>query len=384
MSNINQTAAGLVIAIVFGSGGYLVGKRNSPNKLPVEAVRQGGGSVASTQENPIRTGSQAIDPKVLRARLDAEKNPLTRFKLALENLESWVAKNPKDALDWLASQPPSDRREEVIRMALNQFSEIDAKGAADWAMANLSGVDLNNSLIAIAENWATQNGSEAASWFLARPPSRERNGALEHIFFAWASNEPAAALEYLGKSSGLGDLASAGRRAAMAGWAKTDPEAAVAASLASSRSNNDPAQFANTLANWATMDLEGSSQWLLANLPAGTERTVAAEELATIFAQQSPEAGVAWLDKLGAGVERDTAASSLVAGWSRSAPAEAANWAATQSSSKLSGEAVSQVANNFMRKDPAAFEAWRSTLADGPLKKLVNQTGSQEDAGDDE
>ena len=321
-----------------------------------------------------RSAAPAVDAGKLRATLNAEKNPLARFKLALQQLEGWMAKDPRDALAWLASQPASGRRDEVMRMALNQYSETDAKGAADWALHNLTGEDLNNSLIAIAENWAQENGGEAAAWFLALPATPERDAAIENLIFAWASNEPAAALAFLEAHNGAGDLAATLRRAALAGWVKSDPQAAVAASLALSRTNNDTAQFANTLANWATMDLDGSSQWLLANLPVGSERTQAAQELAIIFAQQSPAAGIAWLDKLSAGAERDGAASSLVEGWSRNSPAEAAKWAVSQSSSKLSAEAISEIAHNFLLKDATAFQAWISTLPESPLKTQFTQT----------
>jgi len=325
-------------------------------------------SPGDSPANVRRISSPAVDPAKLRARLNAEKNPLVRFKIAAEQLEAWVAKDPRDALNWLASQQPSGRRDEVIRLALKQYSETDAKGAAGWALQNLTGSDLNNTLIAIAENWAQENGSEAAAWFLALPATPERDGAIENMFFSWASNEPTAALSYLASHTGIGELTPTLRRAALAGWAKSDPQAAVAASLALSRTNNDTAQFANTLANWATMDLEGSSQWLLVNLPTGSERTEAAQELAIIFAQQSPQAGIAWLDKLSAGVERDAAASSLVAGWARSSPEEAAKWAASQMSSTLSSEAISEIAHNFLLKDAAAFQAWRIALPEGHLK----------------
>ena len=320
-----------------------------------------------------KSTTQAVDLGKLRAKLNAEKNPLARFKLALQQLEGWMAKDPRDALAWLASQPPSGRRDEVMRLALNQYSETDAKGAADWALHNLTGEDLNNTLIAIAENWAQENGGEAAAWFLALPATPERDAAIENLFFAWASNEPAAALAFLESNNGPGDLAGTLRRAALAGWAKSEPQAAVAASLALSRANNDTAQFANTLANWATMDLDGSSQWLLANLPVGSERTEATQELAIIFAQQSPEAGIAWLDKLSAGAERDAAASSLVAGWARNSPEDAAKWAVSQNSSKLSDEAISEIAHNFLLKDATAFQAWLPTLPDGPLKTQFSQ-----------
>ncbi|HEX7261463.1 MAG TPA: hypothetical protein VF258_06575, partial [Luteolibacter sp.] len=123
-----KPAAGIVgallIAAISGAGGYFLGKGKSAVNTPTEPAREDSGRAK-------RSGLPAMDVKDLRARLDDERNPLARFKLALRNLEAWVAKDPLGALNWLAGQPPSDRRDEVIRMALNQFSDIDAKGAAN-------------------------------------------------------------------------------------------------------------------------------------------------------------------------------------------------------------------------------------------------------------
>ncbi|MEO5917441.1 MAG: hypothetical protein ABIS50_24650 [Luteolibacter sp.] len=381
MKPITQSIGVLAIALGCGAGGYFLGKNQSNTSSSVD---QAGARIHREESHPSvpgRIGAPAVDPKALRAALDAEKNPLTRFKLALQNLEGWVAKDPKDALAWLASQQASDRRDDVIRMALNQYSDIDAKGAADWAMKNLSGNDLNNTLIAIAENWARENGAEAASWFLTLPVTPERDAAMENVLFNWASNEPAAALDFLKANPGIADLAPTLRRAALAGWAKSDPVGAVTSSLELSKANNDPDQFANTVANWATMDLQSSSQWLLAKLPPGAERTAAAQELATIYAQQSPEAGVAWLDQLATGAERDGAASALVATWSRISPAEAAKWAVSQNTGTLAPDAMAMIAQNYFMKNPNAFETWRAALPAGPMKEQASHIGG---AGKDE
>jgi hypothetical protein len=373
MKPLALTAGAFTIAILCGGGGYLIGKRESAQSAPSSAAETTVSRPLNSSGVPKKSPAASVDPKALIDALNQETNPLRRFNLALQNLETWVDKDPKGALDWLAAQPASERRNDVIRMALNQFAGIDAKAAADWAMQNQSGVDLNNSLIAIAEDWAGQNGRQAADWFLTLPATLERDAAVENIFFSWASNEPAAALEFLKAEPAIGELAPTLRRAALAGWVKSDPLAAVAASLSLSRANQDPGQFANTLANWATVDLEGSSQWLLSNLPAGRERLAATGELAVIYAQQSPEAGVAWLGKLEPGAERDAAASSLAAAWSRSGPLEAAKWAASQTSSELTADAVSEIGYNLLMKDPAAFESWKTALPAGPLKNNIDR-----------
>jgi hypothetical protein len=384
MKLIRQTAVLFLVAIVCGAGGYILGKKQSLDPKQSEGSKPSQRPREKSSTVPRQLTSAAIDLKQLREKLDAEKSPLARFKLALENLEEWIKQNPEEALKWLASQPPTVRRDEVMRMALEQFAESDPKGAADWASKNLSGVDLNNMLILIAASWARENGQEAASWFQGQPATQERNAALETIFFNWASNEPAAALEFLKANSSLSDVSPTLRKAALAGWAKSEPEAAVNASLAWSKANNTPAQFANTLANWATVDLDASSRWLLDKLPAGIERSTAAEQLATIFAQQSPQAGATWLEKLNAGEERNKTASRLIAEWSRNDPAGAMQWAGTQTSSNLSPAATMRAGHNFIMQDQAAFETWRAALPAGPLKELMNQVQGPEAAQEDE
>jgi hypothetical protein len=375
MKPIILVSSGLTIAILFGTGGYFLGQHQSASKpLPEQASASHKFPPDALPDSRPPVQSQ-MDFTNLRATLDAEKNPLARFKLATKNLEAWVAKNPEEALNWLASQPPSQRRDEIMRLALNQYAETNPRGAADWALAKLTGMELNNAIISIAESWARQDGAEAASWFLKLPETPERVAAMENTLFAWASNEPVAAIEFLKSRQDLGDLSPTLRRAALAGWAKTDPEGAVTASLALSRTMKDTAQFANTLANWATMDLEASSGWLLTNLPPGAERTAAAEELANIFAGQSPAAGLLWLDKLNSGEERDRAANEFASSWSRSGPAEAAKWAADQTSSKLTAETITQISRNFLMKNAAAFETWRTALPPGPLKEAAAQVG---------
>ena len=378
MKPSTQAIAALAIAVISGTGGYWIGK----GQVAPVAARGETNAGPLGVKNPPERSAPAIDLEGLRARLDAEKNPLRRFKLAQQSMEAWVDRNPKGALDWLLGQQPTEQRNEMMRIALDQFAENDAKGAADWAVKNLSGIDLNNSLIAIAESWAEQNGTEAANWFLALPQSQQRDAAIENMLFAWASNEPEAALQYLKTNPAIGELSPTLQRAALAGWAKSDPQQAVSTSLALSQAGKDPGLFANTLANWATMDLQGSSDWLLANLKGGDERMAAVQELATIYAQQSPDSGVAWLEKLTAGSERDAAASSLVAGWARADAAAAAKWATSQTLGTLSPDATSAVIQNFMRENPEAFEKWKATLPEGPLKNQAGQLASPEGQSD--
>ena len=314
-----------------------------------------------------------VDFKQLREALDREPDPLTRFQLAQRNLEAWINAEPLSALDWLSSQQPTARRNDVIRMALAQFAENDPKGAAGWALENLSGTELNNTLLLIAEEWARVDGNEAANWLTALPAAAERDAALETLLFAWAAEKPAEAIGYLSKFPDSGELPAVLRQAAFAGWVKSDPRGAVAASLESSRAHKDPWQFANTLANWATMDLAGSSQWLLDNIPGAPERGPAVSELAGVFAHQAPDAGIEWIGKLKPGSERDLAANRLASEWAAVDPAAAAKWIGTQDLGKIEEETSTEILHSYLLNDIPGFEAWSASLPDGPLKARAAQ-----------
>lgn len=358
----------LLLALVCGLAGYALGLRQSAGD-PAALAQEGG---AANGKSLREKRSEGFDPAAVKRALDAETSPLGRFRIAQQNLERWVANDPVGALNWLAAQPPSYRRQELIRLALNQFSETDGRGAAQWALENLQGGELNNSLIAIANEWAQRNGREAAEWFLALPDTPERDAAVENMMFVWARDEPKAALAFVGERADLADFASTMRRAALAGWAKSDPEGAVAASLAMSIKESDPAQFANTLANWATIDLEKSSDWLIKNVEDGKVRTLAAADLGAIFAQQSPQDGVEFLAKLRAGEERDAAGNVFAAEWASYGPRDAAKWAAEQSTINLSEQAATEISMNYLRSDPAEFAQWMASLRPGKLKTAAD------------
>ncbi len=367
-------AGAVVIAALSGVAGFFIGRNQ-----PAAAVESGVPDVMRTGQPVHRSVPEKTDFTSLRVELDREKDPLARYKLATRNLEAWMNADPQSALAWLTAQQPSERRNEIIRSALGQFSANDPQGAAAWMMANLTGLELHNSLLMAAESWAQSDGAGAAAWFSALPASKERDAAMETMFFTWAAQEPAAAIDFIGKNTFSPELSAILRYAAYAGWAKSDPPGAVAASLASSRVYQDPAQFANTIANWATMDLAGSSQWLLANVKSGAERDLAVKEISTIFASQSPDAGLAWIDKLNSGSERDAAINQFVPAWATADPAAAAKWATGQPAGVLTTDSVDVILHNYLAKDSTGFDAWRNALPAGALKdqaaKLAAATG---------
>ena len=360
----------LLTAVIFGGFGFLLGRlTQTDSERVIEPKALADGLSPGYRAGERKWSGPGQGPSDLRAKLEREVNPLARYKLAMDHMEAWIARDPRGALDWIKSQQPSLRRKEIMRLAMAQFAESDPKGAAEWVMVNLSGVELHNSLIQISGPWSRISGFEAANWLSGLTESKQRDAALESALFGWGTVDPIAAVEYAGAKVMDKGLASVLKRASYAGWAKSDPLAAVSASLESSRGHGDMTQFANTLANWATVDLAASSEWLMKNVSNPNERADAVLELSTIYARQSPDAGLEWIGGLSDQNERRLASNQFAVDWASVDSAASANWASEQASGLLSDQAQIEILQSYLVDDATAFDQWRRSLPEGALKQ---------------
>jgi len=366
MKPAHAILAGLCLSACTGITGYWLGI-SSRHQSPPEK------SAATSHAPRARPAPPPVSPDSSRdlvSRLDRETDPLRRFSIALDHMEDWVASDPASALTWLRNQPLTARRNEVIRLALIQWAAADPASAASWSKQNLQGIEHDNILIRIAEQWVTSDPATATRWFADLPPGRARSAALEGMLFRWASADPASARTFLTR-----DLPSdAGSphllQAIHAGWAKSDPPAAVSSSLATSQQTNNPGLFANTLANWATIDVASSSAWLLQNVPPGPHRTAAIGEIAGMFAQHDPSSGFTWIDKL-TPQERPAARDILATTWAETDAPSAAQWLSSQPVDHLSSNATNSILTAFLAHDDNAYTQWLDSLPPGPLKETA-------------
>lgn len=374
MKPLQQIPGFLLGAALAGILGFAIGKNQNPADGTTRAPSEIPGHAARSSRPAVRD----FDAGGFRRKLEEEKDPLKRQQLAQSDMERWVAQDPAGALAWMKAQPKSGRLEEMISLALDQYAETDPKGALEWASKNMSGRDLHNEMILLSEKWAESDPAAAAQWIADQPSSQARDAAIEGVIFSWGGASPQDAIAFLAKFSDDPELRAALTNAAYAGWAKSDPLPAAAASLEASRAAGNPKPFAITIANWATVDLGTSSAWLLGQ-PAGAERSAAVNQLAGIFAQVSPESASAWLGKLQP-EERAAATNEFGANYSRVDPQGAAAWAAKQPEGSLGQEALEDIVRSFSADDAAAFEAWKNQLPPGALKTSAEANGRKRSA----
>lgn len=365
---------GLLIALIALAIGYQIGKHNATSiGLPVEAISRTRGTPRT-----ILTGSFGN----FSAKLDQVEDDAERFTKALASMEAWVTNDPEAALGWLSQQPITGRRNEVIRMALAQWSESSPKSAAEWSNNHLKGIELHNQMIRIAEQWAKMDAESAADWF-SQLPQESRAAPLEGLFFSWGSRDHHAARKFLDTRLATDPSRQVYTQAWLAGWAKSAPAEASAQSLEISQSSNNPDLFANTLANWATVDLDASSSWLLSNVDPGPARQTAILEMAAMFAHQLPQVGLDWIGKLEAS-ERTEAMGILGSEWARTDPEGAAEWLATQALKSLSEEARTSIMTSYLTSDETGFERWLNALPQGQLRTEATRLAQESYGGPEE
>lgn len=368
MKPIVALVSGIGIAGISGTIGYQFGKSAELSESLSEKAPSK--SSAAAPRNSERSQRSSVDLSDFGQKLDRIADPLERFSMAIDAMETWVDRHPQAAIDWLTGQPPSGRRNELIRLAISQWAETDPSAAADWTNRNLTGIDLHNALIRIAERWAQSDPASAARWFAALPEGNTRSAPLEGLFFVWANEDPKAAMRFLEWELPGEAFRMTLTQAVLAGWAKTTPTEASSVSLQTSKATNNPALFANTIANWATVDVAASSAWLLENVDSGPERTAAIAEMAGMFAHHDPGSGSQWIKRL-EGKERTVAQTVLAEEWSRVNPAAAANWLSSSPVESLSDEAIAFVVNGLLTDSPMEFDAWKEKLPQGKLRDKV-------------
>lgn len=372
MKPLHALTGGGIIALIAGLLGYQLGKHQAGENTGASEAAY---SSATTKERISHSAASGKQLEDFASRLDDIQDPVEKFSTALASMEAWVATDPEAALAWLTQQPPTGRRNEVVRLALGQWAESAPKDAAAWSQRHLEGIDLHNTMIRIAEQWAQSDPAAAARWF-STLPEQSRTAPLEGLFFKWGVQDPKAARAFLDSELPTDQARPTFTQAVLAGWAKTAPAEASAQSLEISRQSQNPSLFANTLANWATVDVSSSADWLLENVKPGPERNAALQEMAAMFAHQHPTAGVEWIGNLEA-QEQGNAREVLGTEWARTDAKSAAAWLATLPDESVSEDARLTILTNYLTQNEADYENWLQTLPVGLLKSEASRLAGQ-------
>ncbi len=335
-----------LVGVATGASGFVAGRLTSPTSdttapsadprysspmaayLPPGDSRKAGG-VTSADGKSGQDASMKLSAHEMQYALSkalAEPNPVSRMAAITQLLSNLDETNLNSALDVFKDIPIRPDNKSEYQMLLYAWAKFDGEGAIKYASENLAARG-----ISVGEL---------------------RRAALP----GWASTDPAAAAKWLDEKT-LAEAAEKGTK--LEAGAPVRPEADYVAAL---------------IKGWAEKDPYGASAYLMERYEHGKERETLIGEIASSMMKEGAGAAVAWAESFEDTQFKEEAFEELAEDWSSIDPDATAQWLAKHINEPYSKEAVEDLARGWAVKDLDSAVKWFETLDDG----LTRGTGIYE------
>ena len=165
----------------------------------------------------------------MAATLDSE----TANRAYGEIAEQWAAKDFGAAEAWINTLS-GEARQQALGEAIGGLANSDPQGAAQKLAQMEAGRDRDRAVRDVAEAWAREAPSEAASWLLQQD-TEDVGDAMRRVVGNWANQDSTAALGFI-ESQPIGEARDAATQAYL--WTQRDTEPSQAIELAESISDD--------------------------------------------------------------------------------------------------------------------------------------------------
>jgi len=241
--------------------------------------------------------------------------------------------------------------------------------SADSLEELLASLDTNQrwaALAAYGKKAASSNPSKAWDLLFRISGLADRQVFAESVLAEWAKTSPQAAIA-AAQTLATGELKASATAAAIAQWAKSSPNDAV--DFATKNLVGSTRQMAVSAAaiQWARSDAQAAAEWALTNQQSSSG-IQAIGEIMDFWGETNPEVGAVWASRLPAGPFQKQALQSVLSKWADQFPSESAEWVAKQ---PLMEEMKPLVAAQWAKSDPAAAAAWAFSLPDSPTSEMA-------------
>ena len=335
-----------LVGVATGASGFVAGRLTTANSadpetsadprysspmaayLPPTDSRKVGGKSGTSSTSSSVASSMTLSSHEMSYALSkalAEPNPVTRMAAITQLLSNLDESNLDAALGVFKDIPIRPDNKHEYQMLLYSWARFDGEGAIKYASENLQARGIS--------------GGEL------------RRAALP----GWASTDPEAAAAWLDKKT-LTDLAEEGKK--QEDGAPVRPETDYAAAL---------------IKGWAEKDPYGAAKYLMERYEHGRSRENLAGHIASSLIKESTGAAVEWAESFDDLEFKEEAFEELAEDWSSIDPDATAEWLAKHINEPYSKEAVEDLARGWAVKDLDAAVAWFETLDDG----LTRGTGIQ-------
>jgi hypothetical protein len=255
------------------------------------------------------------------------------FKQA--TLSRWEALSPDEAFTLIAGLPESQFKANALREASAKFARANPAAASSAATAMKAGRSRNDTIVIIANVWASTDVTAALAWTEKLPDGFAKASALDAIRYVWVHSDPMAASSHVEK-------------------------------LPPGTTRNN--LIGNVAYEWTTLDTPAAIAWAR-HLPDGLDKQEALAQVAESWANRDPVAAAAFALNLPEEETRAQAGQLVAATWSKQDPRQAADWAARCGNTEVQKRATKEVIDIWAGVAPTECAAWIESLSAGPQRE---------------
>jgi hypothetical protein len=236
----------------------------------------------------------------------------------------------------------------------------------DQLLASLDTKKRWAALAAYGKKTASSNPAKAWALLSQIGGLADRQVFADSVISEWAKTSPQAAIA-AAQNLTAGELKASAMAAAIGQWAQSSPREAM--DFAAKNLTGSSRQMAVSAAaiEWARSDAQAAAEWALSNQQS-TSGIQAIGEIMEFWGETNPQLGADWASKLPAGSFQKQALQSILSKWTDQFPGESAEWIAKH---PLLDDLKPLVAAQWAKSNPAAAAAWAFSLPDSQNREIA-------------
>lgn len=342
-----------------------------------EQADQAGGLIAlmAAQQMVIEHAS-LTDPAAVLAALSAAGTDMRDSEFYQDVLRGWAERDPDAACRFFEQNTLRDATADAKAVAgalVRELVKSDPEGTFRW-LRGLKADFVDDVAHDALQTLSHYDGVTAGRLLAQNSDLKKAPEFVAAMTAGWARTEPDKALAWaLNLPS---NISAEGVKTASGVWAEKDFAGAMTA--VSALEGGPRAAALNGIAAAA-----GVQHWqelvpLMETLPESADRAAAVGSLMGRWVDKSPDEAAAWLSGQAAGASRDQGAIVLALKTMDHDPESALEWATTVGAKDLRDQGVDGLLEAWLKKDPKAARAWvqqSNRLSEEDRSRLLEKTG---------
>ena len=222
-------------------------------------------------------------------------------------MAQWGQRNSRDALEWVLTQSPSNRRAELLSTAIGGLASSEPRQAIAFA-DQLSGNERDAVLGTILTSWVSTDLRSALEWFDSEDGNFEQT-AVSSVAMAYALQFPEEAFDW--SISLSSDQSGSANQAVLSIIANNDPVLAAELTTRIVDRNLRINAARNLVQSWVESDPRAATQWI-ESFDDPDERVKLRTRLLSRWIRFDRASTIQYIEQMPAGMERDAASARII------------------------------------------------------------------------